>query len=173
MQALPNRMARQLDRLCEVPAFARGWFRNVVMRRALTHYGADSLNFLQVSSSAVEIGMKRQSGQSGQSDLAQHLPAAALNLLVETASSTLLGMNVRDDCQLRLKALSLNFLQPASGNLRATASLTSEQRAFMQASNSGEVRLAVSVTDQAGVTPVNCEFIWAWTALSPGKNQSA
>jgi hypothetical protein len=111
--------------------------------------------------------------QSGQSDLAQHLPAAALNLLVETASSTLLGMNVRDDCQLRLKALSLNFLQPASGNLRATASLTSEQRAFMQASDSGEVRLAVSVTDQAGVTPVNCEFIWAWTALSPGKNQSA
>jgi hypothetical protein len=170
MQALPNRMARQLERLCEVPAFARGWFRNVVMRRALTHYGADSLNFLQVSSSAVEIGMTRQSGQS---DLAQHLPAAALNLLVETASSTLLGMNVRDDCQLRLKALSLNFLQPASGNLRATASLTSEQRAFMQASDSGEVRLAVSVTDQAGVTPVNCEFIWAWTALSPGKNQSA
>jgi hypothetical protein len=79
-------------------------------------------------------------------------------------------MNVRDDCQLRLKALSLNFLQPASGNLRATASLTPEQRAFMQASDTGEVRLAVSVKDQVGVNPVECEFIWTWTALSPSKN---
>ena len=41
----------------------------------------------------------------------------------------------------------------------------------MQASDKGEVQVAVTVTDEAGVEPVECVFTWAWVSSSrPPKN---
>ena len=45
---------------------------------------------------------------------------------------------------------------------RLSASLTPEQRVLMQASNSGEVNVAVTVTDESGGEPVACDFVWTW-----------
>ena len=56
----PNRMARQLGRLSEVPAFARPWFRSVVLRRAVPFTGTAGLDFLEMSPGRVEIGIANQ-----------------------------------------------------------------------------------------------------------------
>ena len=41
----------------------------------------------------------------------------------------------------------------------------------MQASDKGEVQVAVTVTDEAGIEPVECVFTWAWIPSSrPAKN---
>ena len=48
----------------------------------------------------------------------------------------------------------------------AVATLTAEQRAAMWASDKGEVKVAVTVTDEAGVEPVECVFTWAWIPSS-------
>ena len=47
------------------------------------------------------------------------------------------------------------------------ARLSDEQRAAMQASDKGEVNVVVTVTDEAGVNPVECEFVWAWIPSGP------
>jgi len=72
------------------------------------------------------------------------------------------GMNVRDDCIPLAKELKMAFKKRATGAMRAVATLTGEQRLLIQASNKGEVHVAVTVTDEAGVEPVECEFVWAW-----------
>ena len=162
-------MERQLSRLSEVPAFARPWFRSVVLRRAVPFTGTAGLDFLEMSPGRVEIGI------ANQRKVQNHIGgvhASAMNLLAETATGMVVGMNVRDDCLPLAKELKMAFRRRATGALRAVATLTDEQRAAMQASNKGEIRVPVVVTDEAGVEPVECEFVWAWVPSAPKKVKS-
>ncbi len=162
----PNRLGRQLDRLSEVPAFARPWFRNVVLRRAVPFTGTAGLEFLEMGTGRVEIGIKND--KKVQNHIGG-IHASAMNLLAETATGMVVGMNVRDDCIPLAKELKMSFKKRATGSLRAVATLSAEQRALMQSSDKGEVNVAVTVTDEAGVNPVECEFVWAWIPSGPRK----
>lgn len=163
----PNRLERQLERLDEVPAFARNWYRNIVLRRAVPFTGTAGLDFLQMGKGLVEVGIKNEKR------VQNHIGgvhASAMNLLAETATGMVVGMNVRDDCIPLAKELKMAFKKRATGGLRAVATLSDEQRAAMQACDKGEVHVAVTVTDEAGVNPVECEFVWAWIPSGPRKN---
>ena len=166
MQHPPNRLERQLERLDEVPAFARTWFRSVVLRRAVPFAGTAGLRFLELTQERAEISI------ASKHKVHNHIGgihASAINLLAETATGMVVGMNVRDDCIPLAKELKMAFKKRATGDMRAVATLTEEQRALMQASDKGEVKVAVLVTDAAGVHPVECEFVWAWIPSGPRK----
>ncbi|NML85792.1 DUF4442 domain-containing protein [Polaromonas sp.] len=160
----PNRLERQLERLSEVPAFARPWFRSVVLRRAVPFTGTAGLDFLQMGRERVEIGIKNE--KKVQNHIGG-IHASAMNLLAETATGMVVGMNARDDCIPLAKELKMAFKKRATGSMRAVATLSAEQRALMQASDRGEVNVPVIVTDENGVNPVECEFVWAWIPSGP------
>jgi acyl-coenzyme A thioesterase PaaI-like protein len=121
----PNRLERQLERLTEVPAFARPWFRNVVLRRAVPFTGTAGLAFVEMTTGRVEIGIRNEK------KVQNHIGgvhASAMNLLAETATGMVVGMNVRDDCIPLAKELKMAFKKRATGALRAVATLSDEQR---------------------------------------------
>jgi len=166
MDHSPNRMQRQLGRLSEVPGFLRPWVRNLVLRRAVPFTGTARLNFVELTSQRVEVAI------ANEPRVQNHLHgvhASAMNLLAETATGMVVGMNVRDDCVPVAKELKMAFRKRATGSLRAVAEMTADQQAAMQASDKGELRVSVVVTDEAGVNPVECEFIWAWIPSGPRK----
>ncbi len=163
----PNRLERQLERLTDVPAFARPWFRNVVLRRAVPFIGTAGIEFVHMGRERVEVALKNE--KKVQNHIGG-IHASAMNLLAETATGMVVGMNVRDDCVPLAKELKMAFKKRATGALHAVANLTDEQRAAMQASDKGEVNVAVTVTDEAGVNPVECEFVWAWIPAGPRKS---
>ena len=159
MQHPPNRLERQLERLDEVPAFARTWFRSVILRRAVPFTGTAGLRFIEMSQERTELAI------SNVKKVQNHIEgvhASAMNLLAETATGMVVGMNLRDDCIPLAKHMRMAFKKRAIGSLRAVATLNDEQRAAMQASDKGEVTVSVVVTDEAGIEPVECEFVWAW-----------
>ena len=166
MDAQPNRLQRQLGRLQEVPAFLRPWVRNLVLRRAVPFTGTAGLKFEQMSPAQVTIALDNE--HRVQNHIGG-IHASAMNLLAETATGMVVGMNVRDDCIPLAKELKMAFKKRATGALRAVATLSDAQRAAMQASDKGEVNVSVTVTDEAGVNPVECEFIWAWIPSTPRK----
>ncbi|NTV86968.1 MAG: DUF4442 domain-containing protein [Burkholderiaceae bacterium] len=166
MDHSPNRMQRQLGRLSEVPGFLRPWVRNLVLRRAVPFTGTARLNFVEMTPQRVEVAIANQ--PRVQNHL-QGVHASAMNLLAETATGMVVGMNVRDDCVPVAKELKMAFRKRATGSLRAVAELTADQQAAMQASDKGELNVSVVVTDEAGVNPVECEFIWAWIPSGPRK----
>ena len=166
MQHPPNRLERQLERLDEVPAFARTWFRSVILRRAVPFTGTAGLRFIEMSQERTEVAI------SNVKKVQNHIEgvhASAMNLLAETATGMVVGMNLRDDCIPLAKHMSMAFKKRATGSLRAVATLSDEQRAAMQASDKGEVTVSVVVTDEAGIEPVECEFVWAWIPSAPRK----
>ena len=52
MTNTPKRLERQLERLNEVPAFARPWFRSVVMGRAVPFTGTAQLRYEEMTVSS-------------------------------------------------------------------------------------------------------------------------
>jgi acyl-coenzyme A thioesterase PaaI-like protein len=89
--------------------------------------------------------------------------AAAMALIAETATGFVVGMNVPDDRVPVIKSLKVEYKKRASGGLRAVATLTPEQIERMRTTEKGEVSVSVLVTDDAGIEPIVCEMIWAWT----------
>lgn len=160
----PNRLVRSLQQLDVVPGFARGWARNLVLRRAVPFTGTAGLDFAVMTPQRVEIVIANE--RRVQNHI-QGVHAAAMTLLAETATGMVVGMNVRDDCVPLAKQLSVAFKKRAQGALRAVAVLSDEQRAHMLQADKGEVRIAVQVTDASGTQPIECEFIWAWIPSGP------
>jgi len=162
----PNRLVRSLNQLEAVPAFARGWARNLVLRRAVPFTGTARLDFAVMTPERVEIAIANQHRVQNH---IKGVHAAAMTLLAETATGMVVGMNVRDDCLPLAKELKVAFKKRAQGSLRAVATLTDAQRALMQQTDKGEVTVSVQVSDESGAQPIECEFIWAWIPSGPRK----
>ena len=155
----PNRLERQLQRLNEVPAFARPWFRSVVLGRAVPFTGTAKLRYEEMSASSVQIFV------ANQPKVRNHIGgvhAMASTLAAETATGMVMGMNVRDDCLPVVKDMRVQFKKRGQGAMRAVATLTDAQRELIRSTTKGEVTVPVTVTDESGNQPIECEFIWAW-----------
>ena len=155
----PNRLERQLERLNEVPAFARPWFRSVVMGRAVPFTGTAKLRYEKMSVSSVQILV------ANKHRVQNHIGgvhAVASTLAAETATGMVMGMNVRDDCIPVVKDMRVQFKKRGQGAMRAVATLSDVQRELIRSTTKGEVTVAVTVTDESGNQPIACEFIWAW-----------
>lgn len=88
--------------------------------------------------------------------------AATMALLAESASGFIVGINLPADKLPLIKSMNLNYVKRCSGDITAVAKLTDEQIDLMQTTAKGEVNVAVSIIDEAGVEPLVAEMIWAW-----------
>ena len=162
----PNRLERQLERLNEIPAFARTWFRSVVLGRAVPFTGTSRLRYEKMSPGSVQVFV------ANEPKVRNHIGgvhAMASTLAAETATGMVMGMNVRDDCIPIVKDMRVQFKKRGQGAMRAVAVLTEEQRELIRSTTKGEVTVAVTVTDESGNQPIECEFVWAWLPAGPRK----
>ena len=61
-----------------------------------------------------------------------------------------------------LKQMQIDYIKRSTGDLTAIASLTDDQIATMHNDDKGEITVAVTITDSAGIEPVNASVTWAW-----------
>ena len=159
----PNRMQLQLEQLDDVPKFLRPWVRNLVLRRAVPFTRTARVEFIEMSPNRVEVRLPNE--HRVQNHIGG-IHASAMNLLAETATGMAIGLNVRDDCLPLAKDLKMAFRKRATGALRAVAVLTDAQRQVLRDNDKGEIQVQVTVTDETGIEPVECEFTWAWIPSS-------
>jgi acyl-coenzyme A thioesterase PaaI-like protein len=157
--ASPNRLQRSLSRLDLLPGLLRAAARSFLLRRAVPFTGTAGLQFVALTpdQSEIRVANKRQ--------VHNHIGgvhAAAMALLAETATGMVVGMNVRDDCLPLCKTMKVRFRKRSTGGLTARAKLSGDQRSLMAIETKGEVVVEVTVTDEAGEQPIECEFVWAW-----------
>ena len=155
----PNRLTRSLAGVSRLPAFAQGFVRNFVIRRAVPFTGTARLNFEVMTAQQVTVSVanaRRVQNHIGS------VHAAAMALLAETASGMVVGMNVRDECIPLIKSFTLNFKRRAGGDMRAVATLSAEAQHLLLTQDKGECLVPVVVTDASGASPIQCEMLWAW-----------
>jgi len=160
----PNRMQRSLERLSEAPGPMQRWVRNLILRRAVPFTGTAKVEFEDMSPQRVEV---RLANHRAVQNHIGGVHASAMNLLAETATGMVVGMNVRDDCLPLAKELTMAFRKRATGALKAVATLSPEQQHALHSTDKGEVTVNVVVTDETGIEPVECTFVWAWVPARP------
>ena len=155
----PNRLQRQLARVNEAPAFMRTFVRSLALGRAVPFTGRAKLRYEEMSPSRVQIFV------ANERIVQNHIGgvhAVASTLAAETATGMVMGLNVRDDCLPVVKEMRVQFKKRGQGAMRAVATLTDEQRELITSTTKGEVTVPVTVTDESGNQPIECEFVWAW-----------
>ena len=155
----PNRLQRQLARVNEAPAFMRTFVRSLVLGRAVPFTGTAKLRYEEMSPSKVQIFVAN--ARMVQNHIGG-VHAVASTLAAETATGMVMGLNVRDDCLPVVKDMRVQFKRRGQGAMRAVATLTEAQRELIQTTTKGEVTVPVTVTDESGNQPIECEFVWAW-----------
>lgn len=89
--------------------------------------------------------------------------AAAMGLLAESATGFMTGLTVPDDRIIVIRSMKLEYLKRASGDMKAVASYTDEQVAYVRDTPKGDILVPVVITDENGTETVKAEMIWAWT----------
>lgn len=94
--------------------------------------------------------------------------AAAMFLLIETATGLALGMNVSDNCIPLAKSTQIDYKKMTKSSLTATATLTDEQIEIITSTEKGEVNIAVEIVDDEGNEPLQASMTWAWIPKKKG-----
>jgi acyl-coenzyme A thioesterase PaaI-like protein len=155
-----NKLSKLIARIEKLPRPLRRRSRSLLIGRVVKFVGTARLDIEELTGERAVVSIKNR--RIVQNHLGS-VHAAAMALIAETASGFVVGMNVPDDRVPVIKTLKVDYLKRAKGALRAVAELTPAQIDSIHATEKGEVRVKVSVTDEAGVEPIACEMIWAWT----------
>lgn len=90
--------------------------------------------------------------------------AIAAAVLAESATGIVFGMNVPDSCVPLLKSMKVNYQRRMQGDLKAVATLTPEQILLIEQQDKGDMVVQVTITDESGQHPIECEMEWAWVS---------
>ena len=162
-----NRLSKLVKATSKLPSGIQSTLLSKTFGRIVPMVGSAKIRYIHVSESKVEVTLanhKAMRNHIGQ------VHACAMALLAETATGFVTGMNVPDNCIMLIKSLHVDFKRPSKGAMTAIATLTPEQRQLMQ-TDKGETIVHVTVTDESGEAPIQCEMLWAWIPKSYLKNK--
>jgi acyl-coenzyme A thioesterase PaaI-like protein len=157
---MKNRLQKTIGPVYKLPAGLRARALSGLLGRIVPFVGTARLRIEELTETRAVVSVDNR--RRVQNHIGS-VHAAAMTLLAETASGFVVGMNVPDDRVPVIKELTMRFKKRAKGAMRAVAELTEAQRAAMRDTEKGEVNVAVRVTDEAGIEPVEAIMIWAWT----------
>jgi len=155
-----NQLSGLMSKVDRLPAPVRVKARSLLLGKLVKFVGTAGLAVEELTTQRAVISVKNRTR------VQNHIGgvhAAAMALLAETATGFVVGMNVPEDRTPVIKSMKVDFVKRSKGAMRAVAELTPEQVEAIRSTEKGEVTVQVAVTDEAGVEPVICQMIWAWT----------
>jgi acyl-coenzyme A thioesterase PaaI-like protein len=155
----PNQLSRNVARFQSLPAALRPWLTSLLLGKVVPLVGTAGLRFEEIRPDRVVVSIRNQ--RKVQNHI-KGVHAAAMALLAETATGFCVGMNVPDDKLPLIKTLKVDYLKRSVGDMRAVAQLRPEQIQQILTQDKGEVTVPVTITDQSGQEPIQCEMVWAW-----------
>ncbi len=156
-----NNITRTLSTLNKLPNSLRVRAISTIFGTVVPFVGTSGLRYEKLTSNEVVVSIRNR--RKVQNHI-KGVHAAAMALLAETATGFVVGMNLSDDKLPLIKSLHVDYKRRAVGDLRAVATLTDEQIALIEREPKGEVSVSITVTDESGQQPVECEMLWAWVS---------
>ena len=154
-----NRLSKLVKATSKFPQGIRSTLWSKAFGRIVPMVGTANIRYLAVDQHHVVVRIENQRNMQNH---IKGVHAAAMALLAETATGFLTGLHVPDHRILLIKSLHVDYLKVAQGGLTATASLSPEQQKFIAEQEKGELLIPVTVIDDAGNEPIQCQMLWAW-----------
>ncbi|MBJ9952330.1 MULTISPECIES: DUF4442 domain-containing protein [unclassified Acinetobacter] len=163
-----NRLSKLVKATSKFPKGIRSTLWSKAFGRVVPMVGTANIKYLEVSHSKVVVEIKNH--RAMQNHIGQ-LHAVAMALIAETATGFVTGMNVPDSSIVLIKSMHIDYKRPSKGDMTATATLSPEQILEMQTSEKGETLVPVTIMDESGKEPVECQMVWAWVSKDRLKNK--
>ena len=157
--AKPIRLYIIVKTTSKLPKSIRSTLWSKAFGRIVPMVGTANIRYLEVDQDHVTVRIENTRNMQNH---IQGVHAAAMALLAETATGFLTGLHVPNNRQFLIKPLHVCYLKVAQGGLTATATLTAEQQSFIADNDKGELLIPVTVIDDAGNAPIQCQMLWAW-----------
>ena len=150
-----NRLAKTVSKLEKYPT----WVLSKAIGSTVKYTGTSSISYDLMTTDKVIVSVKNK--KKVRNHIGQ-IHAAAMILLAETATGMVVGMNVPDDKIPLVKYLNTKFVRRSEGAMKAEAWLSPEQIEKIMTEPKGDIMVNVTVTDESGHSPIECEACWAW-----------
>ena len=169
---MKNKFNRIISTLNKAPARIRPFLLTKAFSSKVKFAGTTGIRIVSISQHEVIIQL------ANKKKVQNHIGgihAVAAAVLAESATGIVFGMNVPDSRLPLLKSMNIRYQRRMQGNLLAKASLTDAQIADIEQAEKGDIIVPVSITDESGQPPIECEMQWAWVSKKPkaeaaGKN---
>jgi len=161
MQMIENNLTRLMRPLAKLPSNLRVSTLSFILGKVVPFVGTSSLRYEEVTPTRVVVSIRNR--RPVQNHI-RGVHAAAMALLAETATGFVVGVNLSDDKLPLIKSLHVDFKRRTVGDMRAVASLSEEQVAMIRSNPKGELLVPVTVTDESGEEPIQCQMLWAWVS---------
>ena len=154
-----NKLSNLVHKIKQAPQFLQPWLLSKLFGGAIKFAGTAGVRVEQLDPEQSVLTLKNR--RRVQNHIGG-VHAAAMALLGESATGFLVGIHVPDDRIPLLKSMHIDYTKRATGDLKAVASLTTEQIQFITQQEKGEVQVSVVITDTAQIEPIQATFVWAW-----------
>ena len=156
-----NNLTRAMKPFAALPAGLRASALSLIFGKVVPFVGTSGLRYEEITPERVVVSIKNR--RKVQNHI-NGVHAAAMALLAETATGFVVGVNLSDDKLPLIKTLHVDYKRRTTGDMRAVATLSAEQIAQIRREPKGEVLVPITVTDESGEEPIQCQMLWAWVS---------
>lgn len=157
--AKDNRLYTLVKTTSKFPKSIRSTLWSKAFGRVVPMVGTANIRYLEVDKDHVTVRIENQRNMQNH---IKGVHAAAMALLAETATGFLTALHVPDDRIVLIKSLHVDYFKVAQGGLTATATLSADQQKLIADQEKGELLIPVTVIDDSGNEPIQCQMLWAW-----------
>jgi hypothetical protein len=156
---MANRLSKLVKKVYKLPKSTHEFLLTKLFTSQVKLAGTARLRILAMSESEATVRLankKRVQNHIG------GIHAVGAALAAESASGIVFGMNVPDSHLPLLKSMTLEYNKRMQGAICAKATLSDEQKMLINSQEKGDILVAVTLTDESGEAPIECQMCWAW-----------
>ena len=157
---MANKLSKLVKGIYKLPQATHQFLLTKLFNSQVKFAGTAKLKVLSISEQQVVAKLankKRVQNHIG------GIHAVGAALAAESASGIVFGMNVPDTHLPLLKSMKLEYKARMQGDITAKAHLTAAQINEIKTHDKGDLLVPVTLTDESGQSPIECEMLWAWT----------
>ena len=155
-----NRLSQLVGKVNKLPEGIRTWALSTIIGRVVRFAGTAGTKVLKLTPNECIIVMPNK--KKAQNHIGS-VHAAAMALMAESATGFITGLSVPDSRILVIRSMELEYIRRATGDMKAIASFTDEQIAYIKNTEKGDIEVPVVMTDSTGTETVKARMVWAWT----------
>lgn len=155
-----NKLSHLVDSVNKLPQGMRVWLLSTIIGRIVRFAGTAGTRVEKLTPNECIIVMRNK--KKVQNHIGS-VHAAAMALMAESATGFITGLSVPDSRILVIRTLELEYKRRASGDMKAVASFSDEQVAFIKNTEKGDIEVPIKITDSTGEETAVAKMVWAWT----------
>ncbi|WP_291612500.1 DUF4442 domain-containing protein [Colwellia sp.] len=165
---MANQFNNIVSKINSAPSFLRSFLLTKLFTSKVKFAGTSGIKINEITNHKTQLFLANK--KSVQNHIGG-IHAIAAAVLAESATGIVFGMNVPNSKLPLLKSMKVNYQRRMQGSLSAVAQLTDEQIKLIEQEDKGSIFVPVTIEDESGQSPIECQMEWAWVTKKSGKKK--